>query len=343
MKILKDLHKKGSVEFCIDSLDDLWILSKVICVGDRLSGNTQRKLKLGLEGDRNQKIVKKWMYLTVTVEKVEYEPHLKTLRVNGPILEGNEDVAKGDYHSFSLEIESVATLHKNIWHGFEYQRLLQSQKSLLIVLCDKDSAIIGRMTASGYEKTAQLYSHGVKKGDVGVQVASSENFFAQIAKHVMAAQVDRRIIGCSHFWQSELKKYLAVPVFFIDVPDATESALSELLRSDVFKAAITDNIVAEQVRVFEQVLGQLSTTSKATYGLEHVRSAATSGAVSEVLISNSYLTKLRLDGQFDSLEEVLILVEESGGVVHIVDEENPIHKNLLGLSGVVALLRYAVD
>jgi protein pelota len=343
MKILKDLHKKGSVEFMIESLDDLWILSKVICVGDQLSGNTQRKLKLGLEGDRNQKILKKWMYLTIIVEKVEYEPNLKTLRVNGPILEGNEDVAKGDYHSFSLELESVATIHKTVWHSFELTRLLQSQKSLLVVLCDKDNAIIGKITAQGYQKVAQLSSQAAKKGEVGTQVISGEDFFTQIAAHVNKNQADRCVIGCSHFWQSELKKHISVPVSFVEVHDVAESALKQLLASNSFKDAIQDNVIAEQIRLFEEVLSQMSTTNKATYGISGVLRATEQAAISHILVSNSFLTKLRLDNQFFELEQILLMVEQSGGVVHIVDEENPIHKNILGLGGVVALLRYAID
>jgi protein pelota len=344
MKILKDQHKKGTVQFLIDSLDDLWILSKVICVGDSLSGNTQRKLKLGGETDRNAKIMKKWMHLQILVEKVEYEPNLKTLRVSGPITVGNDDVANGDYHSFTLEEESVATIHKVIWHDFEYQRLLHSQKSLLIILCDRESALVGKMTAQGYQKVTTLLTSGVKKGDLsGTQVVSGENFFSEVANYMNKTVADQRIIGCSHFWQSELKKSLSVPVTFIEVTDVSEASIKTLLSSKEFHAAIKDNVIAEQIKLFEQILVNISTSNKATFGLSHVESSSSSGAISDVMVSNKFITELRLHQKFETLQTILQNIEQSGGIVHIVDEENPIHKNLVGLGGIAALLRYSVE
>jgi protein pelota len=67
MKIHRKDYRKGFVKLEIQNLDDLWYISTIIDEGDRVSAKTERKIKLGGDDQRNTKIVKKKVWLTLIV------------------------------------------------------------------------------------------------------------------------------------------------------------------------------------------------------------------------------------------------------------------------------------
>ena len=58
MKELYSDVKKGEKKLKIENIDDLWCLSNILAAGDFIQGKTERKIKLGAEGDR-----KAWVFL----------------------------------------------------------------------------------------------------------------------------------------------------------------------------------------------------------------------------------------------------------------------------------------
>ena len=92
MHILKHDRKQGFLHLKADAPEDLWLLSRLINPGDTVRGSTERKLKIGGEDARNQKIVRKKMTLTLTTEKAVYEHD--ALRLLGTITDGPDDVAR---------------------------------------------------------------------------------------------------------------------------------------------------------------------------------------------------------------------------------------------------------
>ena len=59
MKILKKDLKKGFAHLKTDSVEDLWYLSHIIDPGDSVRSSTERKIKIGGEDTRNQKVIRK--------------------------------------------------------------------------------------------------------------------------------------------------------------------------------------------------------------------------------------------------------------------------------------------
>ena len=74
MKVLN--FAKTEAKISVEHLDDIWCLSHIIDPGDRVEGRTFRKLKLGESTDRGQKVVKKPVFLSIEVERVEFHKHL---------------------------------------------------------------------------------------------------------------------------------------------------------------------------------------------------------------------------------------------------------------------------
>ena len=65
MKIIHQNLKHGEIKLKAENLDDLWYLSSIIEPGDLVRGQTERKIKLGDEGDRQQKVIKKKVTLAI--------------------------------------------------------------------------------------------------------------------------------------------------------------------------------------------------------------------------------------------------------------------------------------
>ena len=128
MKILAKELKHGSIKVQVDTLDDLWYLSALIEEKDRVEGVTERKIKLDAGSDRDQKVIRKTVFLEIGVEKVEFHKYANILRVSGKIINGPEDVPRGTYHTFNVEEGSTFRIKKEQWLTYQLKKLKKQQK-----------------------------------------------------------------------------------------------------------------------------------------------------------------------------------------------------------------------
>ena len=142
MKIL-NFHK-DEAKVLVESLDDLWYLSSIVDSGDSVEGKTFRKIKIGGEDERSQRIVKKPVFLNINVEKVEFHRYSNILRISGKVSEGKEDIPKGSYHTFNVEEGTQIKIIKPEWLKYHRQRLDEAAKDkkpdTLICVFDREEA-----------------------------------------------------------------------------------------------------------------------------------------------------------------------------------------------------------
>ena len=106
MKILHFNRKEGLAKIRVDTLDDLWHLSKIIESGDAVSGEIKRKVKLSGAEERSKSVVKLY-FAKIKAIKIKLESSV--LKVSGEILEGSEELQIGQH---ILLIFSQATQSK---------------------------------------------------------------------------------------------------------------------------------------------------------------------------------------------------------------------------------------
>ena len=351
MKILKKDLKNGTVKVRIESLDDLWTLSKIIEVDDVLFGTTERKIKLGDSStDRNVKVVRKKMTLTVQIEKVEYEPALQTLRATGKITDGPEDIPRGDYHSFGLAIQDEITIKKE-WLQFQLEKIDQAQHaadSLLICLFDREQSIIGTYSRQGFKKITSLAGTIAKKVDASQQ---TEDFYGEIAQTLSQSfsKINPKavILSSADFFKDYVLKRLTETIAkktkWIPTQDVNEQAIQQLVKSQEFLHLEVTKQVASQAVILEQILKEISADGKATYGFNPIKQAANMGAISDLLVANDVLLKAKENDTYSQLASTMQLVEQGQGNVFIIENESPLHKTVEGLGGMCALLRYSLE
>lgn len=350
MKLLHKDLKKGEIKVSIDNKNDLWYLSTIIDTGDSVSGKTVRKIKLGEGTDRNIKIIKKPIFLKISVEKVDYSPEI--LRVGGSIIEGPDDVSRGSHHSFNLEEGKMITIIKDKWLKFQIDKLKEAceEATAPIILCvfDREEAYFAKLGKMGYNILSSLKGDVAKKADDTIKGA---NFYAQIIEKIKdyleRYKSSNAILASPSFWKDELMKELKDPglkkkIILATVSSVGKTSFNELMKRDEVKSALKTERFAKEINVVENLMAEISKGDLAAYGVDVVRKAVEAGAVSLLLVSEDFIRKTREEGIYDRIERMLRGVESMKGDVFIISSEHEGGKRLDGLGGIGAILRYSI-
>ncbi len=348
MKIVKDERKRGIVTLRVESDDDVWVLFQVIHKGDIVSGKTVRKIKL--EGERKSEVIKKLVFLKLVVEKVEFLPEL--LRVSGKIVEGPEDVARGSYHTFSVGMNDLITVEKEVWLAHEWEQVREAcaevRGKVLLCVLDREECMFAVMTRQGYDVLAHVRGDVVKKQEGG----SGKEWYPDVAK-LLCEYVDRLgvahvIIASPAFWKEELFARISdegvrKKVVLATCSSVGKNAFDEVLKRGEVLHVLREDVVRKGEVLVDRVLECIGKGGRVTYGVVHVRRAAELGAVAELVVSAHLLRKRKEEDLFDEIQEMMRAVERARGVVHIVSSDSDGRKKLDALGGVAALLRFNVE
>jgi protein pelota len=345
MKITKTDYKHGKVDILIDHLDDLWYLLQIIDPTDRISGKTTRKIKKTEEGAA----VKKTLWLEIAAEQVELG---STLRVSGTVTQGPEDIPLGSYHSFSLQPGSNIALTKDVWPGYQRQRLEEAEKAnkvpLIICVFDREEALIARTTPSGIDLMVHMKGQVSKKR---VDAGGEKDFYAELIAKLQEASTRYKpqhiIIASPSFWKEELLKKVNDITLKKKFVQATCSgvgrgAIDEVLRRPEVKAALASERVASELALMEEVLVEVSKQGVAKYGIKDVKMACEAGAIRDLLVTDKLITKRKAEGTFDELYTIMKAVDQARGKVHIISSSHNGGERLDGIGGIACLLRYAL-
>lgn len=354
MRQLQTDFSKGDVKVEVQSLDDLWYLSKIIEQGDLVSGKTTRKIKLGEETERSQKVVKKVVYMTITVEKVEFSSTYNGLRVSGKVLEGPEDVPHGSYHSFTIEEGTVIKIHKDSWLFFHRERFRdacrEEQKAILLVVFDRDNASYALLGSTGYSMLSEEEGDVVKKG---YDEKQPKSFFMQIIatleSYIQRYHPGHIILASPAFWKDELfslfkKKFPTfASVTLATCSNTGKPGIEEVLRRDEVRTVLKNDRTQRETALVEEVLREIAKCGLVAYGLEETETAVRANAVRVLIVADKRIYEMRHDQTYSRLEFLMKEVEQKGGEVHLISTDHDAGKQLDGLGGVAALLRFRLQ
>jgi len=353
MKIVNLDKKKNVVKVVVTNLDDLWHLSNIIQKGDKLSGGSTRKIKLGGEEEKSRS-VKKTIYLTINVEKSEYSTEL--LKVLGTVVSGPETISLGSMHGIEIKQGDELKIEKTIWPKFMIDRLKEAESKIpeiLILVLDDEQANFATMSASGIKHLAKISLELSKKRYEKDKKAEKEKF-TDLLKKLEQLNKDLNpktiLVASPIFWKDvaaesiksklpELKSKLKLET----VSSGSKRSVSELLSSGALNKIMTSGRAQKEAVFVDEFLKLVSKNSKkVTYGFDQVRAASDSAAVETLLVTDELIKNLREDDDYKKIEDLMLSVEQNNGIVHIISNANEPGKKLQGMSGIAAILRYAV-
>ncbi len=353
MKIIHKDIKKGILKLRIQNLADLWYLSHIIDAGDLVSSRTQRKIKSEREGDRNIKTFTKIVFLKIRAEKMEFHKYSDKLRVSGKIVEGPEDVARGSYHTLTLEPTVVITIEKERWLKFQLDRLSEAAKqkaaSILICLMDRERAIFAHLKTYGFDVLSEIKGN-VQKKDSPEKVKSGsfyQEIISKLKDYDSRHDYSKIIVASPAFWKEYFTRQLENDELGKKIITSTCSSvdvdgINEVLRRPEIISALKEDLVVKEINLVEELLTSIRKNSLAAYGLAETANAVDMGAVRTLLVTDSLVHKSREEGTYGRIDSMLKKVESMKGDIAIISAEHDGGKKLDGLGGIGALLRYKI-
>ena len=333
-----------------ENIDDLWYLSHIIDKGDLVKGQTIRKIKLGKKEEK-PKITKKRVFLTIEVEKTEFKENL--LRIYGIVREGPEDVPKGSHHTLSLSIKENITIIKEKWLGFQLDKLKEAasakRPNILICILDREKALFALSKRKGYDILSSIEGDVEKKAEKTIPKSS---FYSEIIKilegYSNKYKVKNIIIASPAFWKEELIKHLKDhelkdKIVLATCSSVSRNAVNEVLKRPEVNEILKQDRIAKEIKIVEELLVEISKRGLAAYGIKEVNLAAEMGAVKDLLITDSFITKTREKGNYDKIDNIMKITDQTKGQILIISSEHEGGKKLDGLGGIAAILRFRIS
>ncbi len=345
MDIIHKDFKKGIVKLRVNDLDDLWYLSHLIDAGDLVLGKTTRKIKLG--AGENAKTVKKTFTLKIEAETVELTE--TSLRINGKIKEGPEDVPRESYQAIPLELGSEFSLEKTHWLEYQKQKLQEaSEKKYNYLLClfDREEVLFALTKRQGYEVLIKLQGDVPKKTRlVEVKKDFQEEIIKALVDYDNRYQPENIILASPAFYKDDLFKKIKSPelkqkIVMAAASDVSERSIDEVIRRPELAELLKNSRAREEQLLIEELLREINKNEKAAYGWKAVAAAIDSGAVQKLLLTDDFIRKKRIAEQFQEVDEYMKQVDALKGEIHIISSKNDSGKKLDGLGGIAAILRY---
>ncbi|MGE0793261.1 MAG: mRNA surveillance protein pelota [Candidatus Woesearchaeota archaeon] len=350
MLILKKDLKHNKVDIKINSQDDLWYLSHLISSTDEITMKTERKIKINSSDDRNPNIVRKIIILTLNVEEVNYNPSLHQLRIKGTVLQGPEDVPKGSYHTFSLELNSNFTLVKQSWPKYLQDKLDEASKisnySILIIVFDRETALFSIVKQSGIEHLAELKADVAKKdmnSNIGTPIY--DLIIEKLIEYNKSYSPSNFICASPAFWKNYLEEKipqnLKSKCIFTNCSEVHKRIVNELLIRPELKNILQSQRTSKEMNLVSKILENLQ-KENIVYGFEDVKQAANSGSISEVAITDNFIQKYKEENKYQEVDDILKSIDSSNGLVHFISSNDTI-RTIDGLGGIVGILRWKLN
>jgi len=340
MKLVNGSYK-DSITVLAESTEDLWTLSTILGKGDSIVARTFRKIK----PTEDAKAIKKPITLSLSVLKAEWFESSPALRISGTVTEGTDDVPKGAHHTITIDVNDKLTIKKD-WISYQKERLDDALKSkplkIILVVFDREKAVFARMLKKGFTVLGEIKGKVEKK-----QMSQSglSDFFEDIVKKLreyVSQYAPESVIAASpDFWKSALEKKLTPELkkitTFATCSNADESSLNEVLRRPEIQHVLHSSRIAYEAKAVDELLSAISKNEPSAYGLKEVSHAVSAGAVRELIVTDSLLRS-----KIDVLEPLLKLAESMKSKLLIISSEHDAGKQVDGLGGIAALLRFNI-
>jgi protein pelota len=325
------------------SLDDLWHLEQIICSGDLVSGESERKIKPSREGEKTKKIP---VFVKVRVEKTVFHKESGALRVLGVVEYGKPEglVEIKTHHTIEAMVGKKIRVEKQELKEYEIERLNKARKAsqrekILVVVLDDESADVFGISDFGIEPRARILSNKTGKRFAGEN--KDNEYFKEVVDSVKRTNCKKVLFAGPGFTKDELKKYFEnqrekMDAVFVSLNSAGGAGVSELLKSGKIDSVVKDLEISREAMLVESVLRELGkNTGLVEYGFAEVKNAVEAGAADFLLVSDEFLAEQR-----ENAELLMKSAEKKGARVHIISTNHDLGKQLIGLGGMVCKLRY---
>jgi protein pelota len=333
MKLIRRDMKEQEVKVQVEALEDLWHLEHILEIGDLVTSKTFRKtsIKSGGEYEYGDK---RPMTLTIRLEKMELKSDTGVLRLNGPIVEGPEDVPKQAHHSLQIEADSVLAIRKERWKAHQLDRLEKAKTKkplLLICVLDREDADFALLKESGIEMKASITNYDKE---------NMEEYYDKIISYLKGQEVQTIVLAGPGFERENLLKYINAKDkdlsrrIILEHASATGiNGVHEILKKSANRI-LKETRIAQESGYVNEILRRMKTDGLVVYGAAETAKAVAMGAVETLFVSQQKL---------DAFEKLMEAEERMRGRVVIIGSDHELGEQFLHLGGIAGFLRFKAE
>lgn len=295
-----------------------------------------------------------------------------TLQVAGRVVEENQHVKMGAYHTLDLEVNRSLTITKESWDAVHLERLGESsdagQRAEVgaVVLGEGVATVClltGHMTV-----VRQRIDVAIPRKRKGIPASAgdkaTQRFYTQVYNAVLKLlqlpALRLVILASPGFTRDSVLDFLfeegtrrgdklligsEARRKFVKIHCSSPHvhSLMEVLRSPEVNAQLKDTKFAREGQLLERFMKQLASDElRAWYGEKHVLLAASRGAIGVLLISDG-LFRAADPARRKKFVDLVEDVRKQGGEVAIFSSMHESGKQLNALTGIAAILTYPLD
>ncbi|MDZ7702135.1 MAG: mRNA surveillance protein pelota [Halobacteriales archaeon] len=335
-----------------EHLDDLWHLQYVLEPGDRVGGETSRRVQRDDEQLRDTGGQREPMSVTLAVEEAEFHEFANRLRVSGEIVACSREDEVGHHHTLNVEPFDELSIEK-VWKPDQNERLEQAEESadrpdVVIATVEEAAAHVHSVSQAGAEERTSLTGPTGK----GEYARDRSELFTALGDVLSNMDPDAVILAGPGFTKQDALDHIedAHPELVERITVVDTASVGDRGVHEVFSRGAVDEVLAEtrlaaEAQAIDELMRRVKSGVKAVYGPEAVERAAEFGAVEELLVLDERLRAQRGgSGEWPiDVNDVIQTVEQKGGEVTVFTSEFDPGRQLEGLGGIAALLRYRIE
>ena len=335
-----------------ENVDDLWHLSHVLEDGDRVSGDTTRRIQRDDENLRDTGGEREHLFVTIGVDDVEFARFANRLRVGGEIIGCSREDQLGRFHTLNVEPHDEITIEKR-FKPDQIDRIEAAEEAaenadVAVATVEEGEAHIHTVAQYG---TEERFSFTAPTGK-GEYARPRSELFQELAEALARMDVDAVILAGPGFTKQDARDYIvehhpevAERLTVVDTAGVGDRGVHEVLKRGAVDEVQTQTRISTEAELVDELMERLATGETVAYGIDEVAEAAEFGAVETLLIVDDRLRRERQgDGDWDlDVNDVVESVERQGGDVTVFSGEFDPGRRLKNLGGIAALLRYRIQ
>lgn len=329
-----------------ESLEDLWVVTRLANAGDVAKGYAWRRFK-ARDLERAESGEKKRIRVELRIENVEFAEAANRVRLTGVILRGEpeEFAPLGEHQTLDVEIGTRFELLKKIGvferKALEAARKRAARVDALIIALDDDRATLAQLTPSGVRYAYEIESEASKR-DPKSYAELRKKYFSEILKACEAA-VQRGanlIIAGPGFAKDDFKKYverqnaaIANKIYLETTSSAERTGVSELVKRGIAQKLLGEQKQTAEWEKLEELKKRIARNGLVAYGIMEVERAVSARAAETVFILDEILRN-------DERAQAAVESAERGGAhVFVFDSRDEAGREFAAF-GIACLLRY---
>jgi protein pelota len=356
VKIIEKNLQKDYIKLIPTSKDDLWHLYNVIYKDDEVYAYSSRAIKADSEYSRPKSAERISAFMGIIVEYIAWDKFLGRLRVHGVICDAPEKIPKGVHHTIAISLNKPVTIIKEKWPRHILSRLkkaTRTERPIIIVSIDDESFAVAQTKQYGVDIKVEQRIKLPGKRNPEFRKKAVKEYFKRVLDCINQIWIITRspiiILGVGFiknnfaaFLRKEASEISKSVADIKSVNNGGSAGILESLRSGVLLKTSHKLRIIEETEIIEEVMKRLGKEDQTvSYGIDLVENAIKLGAVERIIIADTLLRE-SLEDNRTKLDQLMKKVENQKGRISIISTEHEGGKKLLGLGGIVALLRFPI-